>query len=151
MISTWKAAAGIFLVFVFGCISGALSTSLYYRNEVLSLERSPSEVADVMENRFAHHLGLDPDQHQQIHRILTEFLRQRKQLMTQIQPELQANNRQMLAQIRSVLRPDQMAGFHDNVEQLRRRMAKAAGQPPDAEVGAPEPTNAPSTNAAPIP
>ena len=149
MTSTWKAAAGILLVFVFGCISGALSTSLYFRNEVLSLERSPSEVADVMETRFTRHLGLDPDQHQQIHRILMEFLKARKQLMTQIQPELQANNRQMLAQIRGVLHPDQLAGFKENVEQLRRRMAKAAGRPPEAEVGAPEPTNAPSTNGAP--
>ena len=143
MTSTWKAAVGIFLIFVFGCISGALSTSLYYRNEVLSLERSPSEVASIMENRFTHHLGLDPDQRQQIHGILMTYLQQRHELTKQIQPQMQVLNRQMLAQVRSVLRPDQVEGFRQNVEELGRRMAKAAFPPPGVELGVPETTNAP--------
>jgi hypothetical protein len=151
-ISTWKAAAGIVLIFVFGCVSGALSTSLYFRNEVLSLERSPSEVADILENRFTHHLGLDPGQHQQVHRILMEYLKARRQVMTQVQPELQENNRQMLVQIRGILHPDQLAGFQDNLGQLRRSLSRSPYRPPElgpsGTIGTPASDG--STNAAPV-
>ena len=150
MTSTWKAALGILLVFVFGCISGGLSASLFLRHEVLALERDPSEVARILENRLTHHLDLDPAQHRQIHDILMTYLQQRQNLLKQVQPQMKVLNLQMIGQIRSVLRPDQVAGFHDNVEQLRRRLANAAVHPPEAEVGASETTNAPSTNAAPI-
>jgi hypothetical protein len=156
MTSTWKAAAGIILIFVFGCISGALSTSLFLHNEVLMLDRNPSEVADILESRFTRHLGLDQAQHAQIHDILMSYLQQRRALMARMQPELQENNRQMLAQIRSVLHPDQMAGFKDNLVQLRRRLAGAAFRPPEmGPSGTIGTTNAApaqdgSTNAAPI-
>jgi hypothetical protein len=153
--STWKAAVGIFLVFLFGCISGGLSTSLYYRNEVLTLEHSPSEVADILENRFTHHLGLEPAQHQEIHRILVAYVKARRQLSATLQPQMQTLNQQMLGQVRSVLKPEQLDGFQENMAQLRRRLAKAAARPEEIGLTEPGGTNAApadasATNAAPI-
>jgi hypothetical protein len=147
MTSTWKAATGILLVFLFGCISGGLSTSLYYRNEVLTLEHSPSEVADILQNRFTRHLGLDPEQRQEVHRILIAYVKERRQLSATLQPQMQVLNQQMVGQIRSVLKPEQLSGFQENMAQLRRRLAKTAVRSAD-EAGAPVDA---STNAAPIP
>ena len=157
MISTWRAAAGILLVFVFGCVSGGLSTSLYFRNEVLSLERSPSEVADILQNRFTHHLGLDPDQREQVHRILMDYLRDRKQLTATLQPQMKVLNQDMIGRIQGVLHPDQVDGFQDNLAELRRTLAHTPYRPPEMApastlggVNAAPDGNA-ATNATPLP
>jgi hypothetical protein len=151
MSATWKAALGILLVFALGCVSGALSTSVFFRNEVLTLQRNPEEVARILENRFTRHLDVDSSQHAQIHQILLDYLQSRRQLNGQIQPQMQALNQQMIGQIKSVLRPDQVAGFKDNITQLRRRMARSAFRPPEMNADQPAVGNGSATNAAPVP
>jgi hypothetical protein len=113
-------------------------------------------VADILENRFTRHLGLEPAQHQEIHRILVEYVKARRQLSATLQPQMQVLNQQMLGQVRSVLKPEQLGGFQENVAQLRRRLAKSALRP--GEIGAAEqdgtnaaPADGATTNAAPIP
>jgi hypothetical protein len=158
--SSWKAAFGILLVFILGCVSGSLSTSVYFHQypERLLL-RSPAATADSVENRLTRHLDLDANQRTQIHQFLMAYLQDRKKLQTRLQPDIQDLNIQMVVQIRSVLHPDQMESFHQNVIEFRRRVAKAAFRPgameemsdgsflTNAPVGLPPATNAAGTPA----
>ena len=152
MSNTWKAAIGILLVFLLGCAAGALSASVFFHHSMaLLLQRDPNATANALEKRLTHQIDLAPDQHDEIHRILMDYLKSRKQLQAQIQPEIQALNLQTFQQIRSVLRPDQVPRFHDNVVAFRRRLARAMFQnpPPAGSAAVPESTPLSGTNAPP--
>jgi hypothetical protein len=147
MSSTWKAAIGIFLVFALGCLSGALSTSIFFQQDAVRIQRNPEQAAAILEGHLTRRLDLDADQQAQIRQILTDYLKDRRRVQQQVQPEMQALNAQMMRQIRSVLHPDQLGLFRDNVADLRRRLAHTALRPaPPAD---PMPDSAPATNARP--
>ena len=130
MTSHWKAVLGVILVFIFGCLSGTLATSVFFYHRTTEfLQRSPEGMADLLERRMTHNLGLDANQQQQIHTCFMENVAQRKQLQLQIQPQVQMINRQTLQQIDAVLRPDQRERFHENLVQFRKRFGKSPFNP----------------------
>jgi hypothetical protein len=146
MSSTWKAAVGILLVFALGCVSGALSASIFFQQDSLRIQRNPEQAAAVLERHLTRRLDLDAGQQTQIRQILADYLKNRRQVQQQVQPEMQALNMQMMRQIRSVLHPDQLGPFHDNVADLRRRLAHVSLRPAPPE---PMPDSTPATNSAP--
>jgi hypothetical protein len=155
MRSSWKAAFGIFLIFGLGCLSGALSTSVYFHENLdLLTQRNPGASAEAIETRLTHHLKIDAQQREQIHGILMDYVKQRRQFQARIQPDVQALNVQMIRQVRAALHPDQLAGFHQNITELRGRLARA-GVRINSPEGVPDPIGgsdaAPSTNAPVIP
>src|SRR5258708_37530056 len=108
MSSHWKAVLGIILIFVFGCLSGVLSTSIYFHHEAIDVfTGGPEGAAKLMERRMTHNLVLDENQRQKIHELFMENMRQRKLLQKEIQPQVQTLNRETFKQINAVLRPEQ--------------------------------------------
>jgi hypothetical protein len=125
MNKTWKAVLGVVLIFIFGWLSGALCTSLIVRHRAISLlDRGPAAIAEVLERRMTHNLNLDPGQRQQIHGYFMENLTQRLQLQKEIQPQVQALNRQTIEEINAVLHPDQQERFQENIARIKLRFGK---------------------------
>jgi hypothetical protein len=130
MTGHWKVVLGVILIFLFGCISGWLSRSLLaYRQTAEFLQRGPEEAAMVLERRMTHNLDLDASQREQIHACFMENVNQRKQLQSQIQPQIQMLNRQTLRQITALLRPDQQERLRENLAQFRKRFGKGPFNP----------------------
>src|SRR5260221_6522380 len=97
MSNHWKAVFGVILIFIFGCLSGMLCTSLYLRHKAFDfMQRGPEAVTQLLEHRMTGNLNLDANQKEQIHDIILENLQQRKQLQREIQPRVQMANRQTL-------------------------------------------------------
>jgi hypothetical protein len=151
MTSHWKAILGIILVFIFGCLFGALATSaFFYHRTAEFLQRGPEGMADLLERRMTRNLGLNEDQQRQIHACFMNNADARRELQVQIQPQIQTLNREMLQQINAILRPDQQERFHENLVRFRQRFGKSPFNP-NAENNpvsppAPPPTNSGGTN-----
>jgi hypothetical protein len=131
MTGHWKASLGVLLVFILGCLSGILVSSVYFSHrDTLFFQRGSAGYIDLAERRLTRNLNLDPTQKQEIHQYFLENLAERKQLQAQIQPEVQMLNHQTFGEIRSVLRPDQMIVFRENLTDFRKRIARNGGNPP---------------------
>ncbi len=145
MNKTWKAILGVILIYLFGCLSGAVCTSLFMHHRVLYFLHHPFVAASAaMEKRLTGNLGLDANQKQQVHGYFIENLKHRGELQKEIQPQVQALNRGTVQQIAAILNPDQAKRFHQNIEDFRKRLAaKASNQdagnssPPNVQPAAP--------------
>lgn len=130
MSSHWKAVLGVLLVFVLGCLTGWLGSSVvHYRQAGQILRGNPEVIARLLERRMMGNLNLDQGQRVQIHGLLLQNLGQRKQLQSQIQPQVQALNQQTLRDIDAVLRPEQKERLHGNLEEFKRRFGKSPFNP----------------------
>jgi hypothetical protein len=127
MTSHWKAVLGVVLIYLFGCFSGFISTSIFARHKLIDLLQHPGiAISAALEKRMTGNLHLDADQKQKIHEYFLENLDQRRTVQKQIQPQIQALNQTTFQQISTVLNPDQRDIFHDNVERFRRRLSASA-------------------------
>jgi LPS O-antigen subunit length determinant protein (WzzB/FepE family) len=127
MTSHWKAVLGVILIYLFGCFSGVVSTSIFFHHKLLEFLKHPSvaELA-VLEKQLTGNLGLDEDQKKQVHACFLENLEQRKELQKQIQPQVQALNQQTRQQITAILHPGQVELFNQNIEKFRKHWAPTA-------------------------
>jgi hypothetical protein len=127
---TWKAVLGVLLIFIFGWIAGAISSSVLMGRRALNVYRGgPVAVEQVMERRMTRNLDLDDAQRQQIHGYLMEDVEQRIQLQQQIQPQIRTMNRQTLGKIAAVLRPDQAEKFQANLAYFRMHAGRSFFSP----------------------
>ena len=139
MSKTWKAVLGVFVIYLFGCFSGVVSTSIFFHHKMLIFLKHPGTVLlATMEKRMTGNLSLDANQKQQVHDYFLQNLQQRKELQKQIQPQVQELNRQMIKEINTVLHPDQQERFRENVAQFKHRFVdnplnpNAANQQPSS-------------------
>lgn len=145
MTSHWKAILGVILVYIFGCFSGVVSTSIFFHQKMLYFLQHPGVVESTMvEKRLTGNLGLDANQKQQVHHYFLANLEQRKELQKQIQPQVLESYRQTVKQITAILRPDQAELFYQNIEKFRKRWGTPtlnpnAGNPstPNAQLAPP--------------
>jgi hypothetical protein len=148
MSKTWKAVFGVILIYLLGCLSGAVATSIFFHHKMLGFLHHPGVVLSaVLEKRLTGNLGLDASQKQQVHAYFAENLQHRKELQKEIQPQVQALNRQTIKQVAAILHPGQAQLFHETIEKLRKRFG-ANGSDQDTESPpAPQPSPAsPATN-----
>lgn len=148
MTSHWKAVLGVILIYIFGCFSGVVSTSIFFHQKMLYFLQHPGVVASAaLEKRLTGNLHLDADQKQQVHTYFLENLQKRKDLQKTIQPQVLMLNLQTFQQITAILHPDQAELFQQNVEKFRKRSGAAALNP---SAGNPSASNAqpapPATN-----
>ena len=127
MTNHWKAVVGVILIYVFGCFSGAISTSIFFHHRMLAFLQHPAvALSAALEKRLTGNLGLDANQKQQVHAYFLENLQQRKELQKEIQPQVQTLNRQTIQQVRAILRPDQAERFQQNIDKFRKRVEAIA-------------------------
>jgi hypothetical protein len=120
----WKAVVGIILIYIFGVISGIFGSSIFIHHKMRDMLRHPALIVmKMVEKRLTGNLNLDVNQKHQINAYFIENLKHRKELLTQIQPQLQLLNLETLQEISATLRPDQLERFHQNLDDFRKRMA----------------------------
>ena len=157
MNNTWKAVLGVVLIYIFGCFSGIVSTSIFFHQKMLNFWHNPAvAVSAALEKRLTGNLALDANQKQQVHGYFMENLTQRKELQKEIQPRVETLNRQTVQQITAVLRPEQVELFNQNVDRLRKRFGATASNQDAADPSAPTaqavvPAASPSVGRAPTP
>jgi hypothetical protein len=118
---TWKAVAGVTVIFILGCVIGTLGTLVAVKHKSLALQRNPEALAIVLERQTTRNLGLDADKKQQIHGVFLQYIRQRLDLQRSIQPQVHAVNAQTLQQIDGLLTADQQQKFHENLVLFKTR------------------------------
>ena len=148
MNKTWKAVLGVILIYIFGCLSGSVCTSIFFHHRLLAFLQHPGvALSAALENRLTGNLGLDADQKQKVHECFLENLQNRKELQKQIQPQVQMLNRQTRQQITAILRPDQAELFQQNIEKFRKRFGAIARNQDTENPPAPQVQSAgPTTN-----
>ncbi len=124
MNSTWKAVAGVTVIFILGCVIGVLGTLVAVKHHALDLQRNPEALAIVLERQTTRNLGLDADKKRQLHGVFLQYIRQRLDLQRQIQPQVHTVNAQTLQQIDGLLTPDQQSKFHDNLILFKARFGR---------------------------
>jgi hypothetical protein len=125
MNATWKAVLGIVLIFVIGCICGALTASLVIGHRAAMIAQAgPPTWAKLIEPRLTRGMDIDDTQKQQIYDALVKNLQARVSLRKELAPRVQELNKQTLAEIDAVLKPDQQQKFLDNYSQFRARGGK---------------------------
>jgi hypothetical protein len=138
MSSHWKAVFGIILIFLFGCLAGAVSTSIFFHHRMLIVLQHPAaSLSAALEKRLTRNLNLDANQQQQIHGYFLENLDRRKELQKQNKPEVQLLNHRTLQEIVADLRPDQAEQFRKNVRESRQRSWREAPDPDDQDGAGP--------------
>jgi Spy/CpxP family protein refolding chaperone len=131
MTGHWKDSLGVLMVFILGCLAGILAASVYFSHrDTAFFQRGSAAYIDLAERRLTRNLNLDATQKQQIHQYFLENLAERKQLQAQIQPAMQMVNHHTFGEIRSVLQPEQLTIFRENLTEFRKRLARNGGNPP---------------------
>jgi hypothetical protein len=127
MTSNWKAVLGVFLVFIFGCFAGGISTSLILHHKVMTMIRGgPAATVLAVENRLTRRLDLDADQKQKVDALFQENLQERMTLQAKIRPDIQMANLKTFQGVKAVLRLDQVEQFQRNIAQFRKNMGQGA-------------------------
>ena len=127
MSKTWKAIIGVILIYIFGCVSGAVCTSIFAHRALIAFLQHPAVAASkALENRLTGNLHLDPNQRLQVDGFFLDNLQQRRELQKQIHPQIQALNTQTVQQILTILRPDQKDLFHHNIDTFRQNLGATA-------------------------
>jgi len=121
---TWKAIAGVTVIFILGCVMGVLATLVAVKHKALTLQKNPEALATVLERQTTRNLGLDADKKQQMHGLFVQYIRQRLELQKQIQPQIRAVNAQTLQQLDALLTPEQQEKFHDNLIVFKNRFGR---------------------------
>jgi hypothetical protein len=121
---TWKAIAGVTVIFILGCVIGVLGTLVAVKHKALAVQRNPEALAIVLERQTTRNLGLDADKKQQLHGVFLQYIRQRLELQRQIQPQVRALNAQTLQQIDGQLTSDQQQKFRENLTLFKTRFGR---------------------------
>jgi hypothetical protein len=113
---TWKAVAGVLLIFVLGCIFGGVSTLVVARHHlVAAMQRGPDAAAPVLERRLTRGMDLSAQQKDRLHGIIVQYLHDRVNLQKTLRPQVRALNQDTMKEIDAVLTPEEQARFRDNV------------------------------------
>jgi len=148
----WKAVLGVVLIYLFGCLSGVVCTSIFVHNKVLEIMQHPGLAAEkALEKRLTGNLRLDPGQRAQIDGFFLDNLQQRKELQKQIHPQVQSLNGQTVAQVLAILRPDQKDIFHQNIDTFRAHLGANAFTPDVDNLFSPQAQPPPPTPPSPPP
>jgi hypothetical protein len=144
MNKTWKAVLGIILIYIFGCFSGVVSTSIFFHHKMLAFLQHPAVALSAeLERRLTGNLGLDDNQKKQVDGYFLDNLQQRKELQKEIQPRVQMLNRQTVQQVTAILTPDQAKLFHQNIEKFRKHFGENPSNPNAGNPSAPQAQPAP--------
>jgi hypothetical protein len=134
MSSSWRAFLGVGLVFLLGVLAGSLITAVHFKHRAtLFFQRGTPAYVELLERSLTRGMTLDDAQRQQIHDSFLQNIEGRKKLQAQIQPQVRELNQETMQQIRSILRPDQVATFQENLAAFRRRFGQAAATARDMD------------------
>ena len=125
MSPTWKAALGVIVIFILGWFGGALSVWIFAHHRMMVLATGNTQaITMLLERQTTRGLKLDDSQKAQIHDLLLQNVRERKELQKQVQPQVWTDNRQTMAAINALLTPEQQQKFQDNLLLFKARFGR---------------------------
>jgi len=126
----WKAVLVIFIVFAFGCFSGAVSMSMIAQHRTGdALLRGQNTVGKVLERRLLRDMELEGEQRQAAHALFADNSRQRERLENQIHPQTKLVDHETVTKIDALLQPEQRRQFHKNIAAVERHFGHACFDP----------------------
>jgi hypothetical protein len=121
---TWKAVAGVVLIFILGWFGGALSTLIITRQKMQVLVRNPQAMTMLLIRQTSRGLDLNDSQKSQFRTLLMQNVKERMHLQMEIQPQVWAFNRQTVQEVDALLTPNQQQKFQDNLLLFEARFGR---------------------------
>lgn len=118
----WKSILGIGFIFLFGVATGGLLTARVIDKRIRDLLRGgPDAVENLVETRLTRELHLDPQQRAGVVKAITSARLRLREARNKVQPEVDGAFSQAELEIRSLLRPEQVARFDRVVSRTKGR------------------------------
>ena len=118
----WKAILGLILIFASGMAVGGLLTARIIETRIRHfLQSGPDAVAAFVETRLNRDLDLDPAQRQEIARIIARARQTLSETRREAQPKVDEAFKQAEHDIRTLLKPDQIARYDQIVARAKAR------------------------------
>ena len=118
--SKWQVRLVVLLVFVLGCLAGALGLNAYQKYSRSRAQTTRHERFEQMLNR----LQLSEEQKTQVHQILTETRGQLQALRKESEPRFETIRQQADERLQKVLTPEQWKQFQQERDSNRGRRGR---------------------------
>jgi hypothetical protein len=108
----FKGFLGVFLIFVFGVVVGAVLASAAITQKVRALaEGGPDRVVDAVADRLRKELNLDDQQREMLQHIVVDTQIKLSGIRQKTQPEVAAALQEAEQKVRGILNPEQVRKF----------------------------------------
>ena len=108
----WKTILGIFLIFAFGLLTGALVAGAVAKRYLdHTIAGGPDVIRQMVVQRLSHQLSLNSDQQVQVATIVTSAQKEIQAARMEIQPRVTGSLKRAVSQIRDILTPEQAVKF----------------------------------------
>ncbi|HKO98776.1 MAG TPA: hypothetical protein VJU86_17385 [Pyrinomonadaceae bacterium] len=115
--SKWQVRLAVLLVFVLGCVAGALGLNAYQKYSRSRAQTTRHERFEQMLNR----MQLSEEQKTQVHQILSETREQLQSLRKESEPRFATIRQQADERLQKVLTPEQWKQFQQERDANRGR------------------------------
>lgn len=137
---SWKrvrGCLGVFLVFIFGAVVGAVIVGAGVWREVGQIiERGPDAVVSKVSKRLKDELKLDQEQQRMLTQITTETQIKLRVIQSRNQPEVDAVLTDAADKVRAILNRDQRQKFDKIISRVQTRWRKPLEASPVPESSA---------------
>ncbi len=107
-----KSVLCILLIFILGAASGGLGVHIYYKSHMETFLRGDRKAREeILLNRLNRKLDLDARQREQVRDLIAETHAEMKNIRNQYRPQMKAVIEKSKAEMRRLLRPDQLEKF----------------------------------------
>ena len=120
----WKAIVGVIAIFVLGGLAGSITTIGLVRHRLVHGHGSQM-LENLIVRRLSWDLRLDRAQREQLRIIVAEGHEDMKVIRKQIQPQVEELLTRSEAEVRAMLRPDQVEKFDKLVAERKARWASS--------------------------
>lgn len=124
-IKKWKIWGGIIVLFLFGVITGSLTTVLlmkhHYKNILI---KGPSPINRLMTGYMTRNLDLSDQQREEIREIADRYSQQMMEITQQTRMDIRDITEQQSEEIKNLLNDSQRAVFERNIQKLKEHVRR---------------------------
>lgn len=114
----WKLWIGISLVFILGCLAGALGAGYYYKSHVQKVFQNPGRRTGIIMERLTRKLDLSDMQKEEVSTIVKKIQERSTDRHKVHREEMRAIFNEGISQIRKSLTPEQQ----EKLDQFQQKM-----------------------------
>jgi len=123
----WKVVLGILLVFLLGCLAGALVVHIVYKQKIEQVARGgPQAFGDIIASRLNRELRLDSAQKEQVRAIVRDAVSEAVAVRKRFRPQMDQIREGAEQKLRALLRDEQREKF-DRILARQRALRATRG------------------------